>query len=74
MWDQEKQHLKKFQEILPKYRVRPTALLPFWNIAGFTLGEKHLKVRFLIESIMLEEKITIQCFNLLDLTFIMIDL
>lgn len=38
MWDQEKKHLQKFNEILADSRVRPTALLPFWNIAGFALG------------------------------------
>ena len=38
MWDQEKDHLSKFEQLIPKYRVRPTALLPFWNIAGFALG------------------------------------
>uniref|UniRef100_G3Q654 5-demethoxyubiquinone hydroxylase, mitochondrial n=1 Tax=Gasterosteus aculeatus TaxID=69293 RepID=G3Q654_GASAC len=38
MWDQEKKHLKKFNEILAENRVRPTALLPLWNIAGFVLG------------------------------------
>lgn len=38
MWDQEKKHLEKFNEILSENRVRPTALLPFWNIAGFVLG------------------------------------
>ncbi|XP_056136868.1 5-demethoxyubiquinone hydroxylase, mitochondrial isoform X2 [Lampris incognitus] len=38
MWDQEKKHLAKFNEILAENRVRPTALLPLWNIAGFLLG------------------------------------
>jgi hypothetical protein len=38
MWEQEKEHVKKFEELLPKYRVRPTALLPFWNVAGYALG------------------------------------
>ncbi|XP_029015754.1 5-demethoxyubiquinone hydroxylase, mitochondrial isoform X2 [Betta splendens] len=38
MWDQEKKHLEKFNEILAENRVRPTALLPFWNIVGFALG------------------------------------
>ncbi|KAL2087061.1 hypothetical protein ACEWY4_018120 [Coilia grayii] len=38
MWDQEKIHLQKFNEILGENRVRPTALLPLWNIAGFMLG------------------------------------
>ena len=38
MWEQEKAHLKEFEKLIPKYRVRPTILLPFWNIAGFALG------------------------------------
>jgi len=38
MWDQEKEHKKKFDELLPKYRARPTAMLPIWNVAGFVLG------------------------------------
>ncbi|MCL4155513.1 UNVERIFIED_CONTAM: hypothetical protein GTU68_067028 [Idotea baltica] len=38
MWDQEKEHKAKFEELIPKHRVRPTALLPIWNVAGFVLG------------------------------------
>ncbi|XP_007437985.1 5-demethoxyubiquinone hydroxylase, mitochondrial, partial [Python bivittatus] len=38
MWDQEKDHLKKMKELVILYRVRPTVLLPLWNIAGFMLG------------------------------------
>ncbi|XP_010162921.1 5-demethoxyubiquinone hydroxylase, mitochondrial [Antrostomus carolinensis] len=38
MWNQEKDHLKKFDELMVAYRVRPTVLLPFWNVAGFVLG------------------------------------
>ncbi|XP_026159324.1 NADPH-dependent 3-demethoxyubiquinone 3-hydroxylase, mitochondrial [Mastacembelus armatus] len=38
MWDQEKKHLEKFNEIMAENRVRPTALLPLWNFAGFVLG------------------------------------
>jgi len=38
MWDQEKEHLRVFETLIPKYRARPTALLPIWNIAGFALG------------------------------------
>ncbi|CDQ80787.1 ubiquinone biosynthesis protein COQ7 homolog isoform X2 [Oncorhynchus mykiss] len=38
MWDQEKKHLAKFNEILAENRVRPTLLLPLWNVAGFLLG------------------------------------
>ena len=38
MWDQEKHHLATFERYLPKYRSRPTALLPVWRVAGFALG------------------------------------
>ncbi|NXN93445.1 COQ7 protein, partial [Rhinopomastus cyanomelas] len=38
MWNQEKDHLKKFNELMVAYRVRPTVLLPFWSVAGFVLG------------------------------------
>ncbi|XP_069700313.1 5-demethoxyubiquinone hydroxylase, mitochondrial [Periplaneta americana] len=38
MWDQEKEHKRKFEELINKYRVRPTALVPIWNIAGFMVG------------------------------------
>uniref|UniRef100_A0A8C2D7X7 5-demethoxyubiquinone hydroxylase, mitochondrial n=1 Tax=Cyprinus carpio TaxID=7962 RepID=A0A8C2D7X7_CYPCA len=41
MWDQEKQHLRKFDEILAENRVRPTLLLPLWNIAGFVKLSPH---------------------------------
>ncbi len=48
MWDQEKKHLEKFNEILAENRVRPTALLPLWNIAGFLLGwYQKYKARFI---------------------------
>lgn len=38
MWDQEKEHLATFNKYVPKYRVRPTALLPLWHVAGYALG------------------------------------
>ncbi len=38
MADQEKEHIDKFNELILEHRVRPTALLPIWNIAGFALG------------------------------------
>ncbi|XP_078520348.1 NADPH-dependent 3-demethoxyubiquinone 3-hydroxylase, mitochondrial [Lissotriton helveticus] len=38
MWDQEKEHLTKFNELMIAHRVRPTILLPVWNVAGFLLG------------------------------------
>ncbi|XP_066238620.1 5-demethoxyubiquinone hydroxylase, mitochondrial isoform X1 [Saccopteryx leptura] len=38
MWDQEKDHLKKFSELMVAFRVRPTILMPFWNVVGFALA------------------------------------
>ena len=38
MADQEQEHIEKFNELLVEKRVRPTALLPVWNIAGFAIG------------------------------------
>jgi len=46
MWDQEKEHLRVFTELIPKYRARPTVLLPFWNVAGFALGAGKLIALF----------------------------
>jgi len=38
MWDQEIHHLKTFDALLAKHRVRPTAMRPLWNVAGYALG------------------------------------
>lgn len=38
MWDQEKEHLRLFSDLMVQRRVRPTALLPIWNVAGYFLG------------------------------------
>lgn len=38
MWDQEIHHLNTFDALLAKHRVRPTAMRPLWNIAGYALG------------------------------------
>lgn len=35
---QERAHLASFSDLLSRRRVRPTALLPLWNLAGFALG------------------------------------
>jgi len=35
---QEERHLKRFNELMAERRVRPTALQPLWNVAGFALG------------------------------------
>ncbi len=38
MQAQEQQHLDTFNKLVADRRVRPTALLPFWHLAGFALG------------------------------------
>lgn len=38
MAEQERRHAEVFDELVKRYRVRPTALLPLWNLAGFLLG------------------------------------
>jgi ubiquinone biosynthesis monooxygenase Coq7 len=38
MQEQEQVHLDYFSAQIGKRRVRPTALLPFWHVAGFVLG------------------------------------
>jgi 3-demethoxyubiquinol 3-hydroxylase len=35
---QEQAHLDAFSEMIARRRVRPTALLPLWHVAGFALG------------------------------------
>jgi len=35
---QEERHLKRFDHLMSQRRVRPTALQPIWNVAGFALG------------------------------------
>ncbi len=38
MQEQEQQHLDTFAGLIADRRVRPTALLPLWHLAGFALG------------------------------------
>ena len=38
MLTKEKEHYKKFKELLITYRVRPTILDPFWKVGAFGLG------------------------------------
>ncbi|MCI0430166.1 MAG: demethoxyubiquinone hydroxylase family protein [Rhodospirillales bacterium] len=38
MAEQERRHLEAFEALLPRRRVRPTALHPLWHAAGFALG------------------------------------
>ena len=38
MLEQEKEHLATFDKLITERRVRPTALMPLWHVAGFALG------------------------------------
>ncbi len=38
MQEQEQEHLDTFSRLIRERRVRPTALLPIWHVAGFALG------------------------------------
>lgn len=38
MADQEKRHLDRFNALTTERGIRPTALQPAWNVAGFVLG------------------------------------
>jgi ubiquinone biosynthesis monooxygenase Coq7 len=38
MQAQEQVHLRTFNDMIADRRVRPTAMLPFWHLAGFALG------------------------------------
>ncbi|AKH43378.1 ubiquinone biosynthesis monooxygenase Coq7 [Altererythrobacter atlanticus] len=38
MADQEEQHRAAFDALMARRRVRPTALQPFWSVAGYALG------------------------------------
>jgi ubiquinone biosynthesis monooxygenase Coq7 len=38
MQSQEEIHLKKFNDVLPDKRIRPSALTPLWHLGGFFMG------------------------------------
>jgi ubiquinone biosynthesis monooxygenase Coq7 len=38
MLKKEEEHLKKFSELIVKYKVRPTILDPVWRVGAFSLG------------------------------------
>jgi 3-demethoxyubiquinol 3-hydroxylase len=38
MAEQEREHLATFNQMIVKNRVRPTALMPLWHLAGFAMG------------------------------------
>ncbi|QQR69659.1 MAG: demethoxyubiquinone hydroxylase family protein [Alphaproteobacteria bacterium] len=38
MAQQEDEHLSRFDDLMRRHHVRPTALRPLWHVAGFALG------------------------------------
>lgn len=38
MWRQEQEHRRKFEDLINKYRARPTIMMPVWDVAGYLLG------------------------------------
>jgi len=38
MHEQELRHLRTFEDLMVRHRVRPTVLQPVWHVAGFALG------------------------------------
>lgn len=38
MAQQEEQHLEAFSQMMVRRKVRPTALMPLWHVAGYALG------------------------------------
>jgi hypothetical protein len=42
---QEKEHLAAFNSFIPQYRARPTALLPFWHVAGGSLLNTYIDIK-----------------------------
>lgn len=38
MLEQERRHFNTFEDIMRSRKVRPTALMPLWHVAGFALG------------------------------------
>lgn len=39
MEEQEKEHVECFEDLIVERRVRPSLLLPLWELAGYALGE-----------------------------------
>lgn len=38
MYEQEKEHLEMFDNLIRDRKVRPSALMPLWHVGGFALG------------------------------------
>lgn len=48
MWEQEKEHLRLFNDLIDKHGVRQTALMPLWNVAGRSMTTKNSLFRLLL--------------------------
>jgi hypothetical protein len=55
MWEEEKEHRRTFEKLIPKYRARPSLLLPLWDVAGYMLGVGESPSHFLSQSIIVNE-------------------
>lgn len=42
MWEQEKVHRQKFEELITARRARPSLLFPLWHCAGYVLGAGNI--------------------------------
>ena len=38
MQEEEEVHLAEFDRLMKEHRVRPTVLMPVWDVAGYMLG------------------------------------
>lgn len=54
---QEERHLKRFDALMTRRRVRPTALQPLWNVAGFALGAA---------TALMSEKVALACTDAIE--------
>jgi ubiquinone biosynthesis monooxygenase Coq7 len=54
---QEQRHLDRFDHLLTERRVRPTALQPLWDVAGFALG---------VATAMMSEKAALACTDAIE--------
>jgi len=50
MWEQEKVHRYKFEQLIIQNRVRPSLLFPLWYHAGYVLGAGKYYNTKIIES------------------------
>lgn len=49
MWEQEKEHRYKFEQLIKERRARPSLLFPLWHCAGYMLGAGNYNLKNNIE-------------------------